>query len=228
MSFKKHLSIPFFSILFFTASLLLSQNILASRPYEGPISAAMGGSGRAAVIPGEIFLNPASLSYVAGYQLVANYRNFGLDPYGNITDYKFSILDNHGENIFPAAISYEKHRTWQNNLGANEDAVNVAIAKTAIGRLSVGFDIERYSITPDLGSATVEWDTSVGMIYPFTPNWGVGIVGYNLIPTNSTALIAKYAAAVAYYYRFEAPEAAKKDSINKDDLQESTRKAGRW
>lgn len=37
----------------------------------------------------------------------------------------------------------------------------------------------------------------------------------------------QYAAAVAYYYRFEAPEAEKKDAINKDDLQESTRKAGR-
>jgi hypothetical protein len=37
----------------------------------------------------------------------------------------------------------------------------------------------------------------------------------------------QYAAAVAYYYRFEAPEAEKKHVINKDDLQESTRKAGR-
>jgi hypothetical protein len=37
----------------------------------------------------------------------------------------------------------------------------------------------------------------------------------------------QYAAAVAYYYRFEAPPAEKKDTINKDDLQEATRKSGR-
>lgn len=37
----------------------------------------------------------------------------------------------------------------------------------------------------------------------------------------------QYAAAVAYYYRFEAPPAEKKDVINKDDLQEATRKSGR-
>jgi hypothetical protein len=37
----------------------------------------------------------------------------------------------------------------------------------------------------------------------------------------------QFAAAVAYYYRFEAPLAERKDAINKDDLQESTRKAGR-
>jgi hypothetical protein len=35
----------------------------------------------------------------------------------------------------------------------------------------------------------------------------------------------QYAAAVAYYYRFEAPEAEKKEFIDKDDLQEATRKA---
>jgi hypothetical protein len=37
----------------------------------------------------------------------------------------------------------------------------------------------------------------------------------------------QFAAAVAYYYRFEAPVAERKDAINKDDLQEATRKVGR-
>ena len=37
----------------------------------------------------------------------------------------------------------------------------------------------------------------------------------------------QYAAAVAYYYRFEAPPAEKKEAVNKDDLQEATRKSGR-
>lgn len=35
------------------------------------------------------------------------------------------------------------------------------------------------------------------------------------------------AATVAYYYRFEAPEAERKDSISGDDLQEACRRAGR-
>ncbi len=37
----------------------------------------------------------------------------------------------------------------------------------------------------------------------------------------------QFAAAVAYYYRFEAAPAERKDAIDKDDLQEATRKAGR-
>ena len=37
----------------------------------------------------------------------------------------------------------------------------------------------------------------------------------------------QFAATVAYYYRFEAPQAERKEAINKEDLQEATRKAGR-
>jgi hypothetical protein len=37
----------------------------------------------------------------------------------------------------------------------------------------------------------------------------------------------QFAAAVAYYYRFEAAPAERKDAIDKDDLQEATRRAGR-
>ena len=37
----------------------------------------------------------------------------------------------------------------------------------------------------------------------------------------------QFAAAVAYYYQFEAPQAERKTSISKDDLQDACRKAGR-
>ena len=37
----------------------------------------------------------------------------------------------------------------------------------------------------------------------------------------------QFAATVAYYYQFEAPPAERKTCINKDDLQEATRKTGR-
>lgn len=37
----------------------------------------------------------------------------------------------------------------------------------------------------------------------------------------------QFAAAVAYYYRFEAPETARKEAITADDLQEACRLAGR-
>ena len=55
------------------------------------------------------------------------------------------------------------------------------------------------------------------------------------VATNIKSFIAEkkprndvqFAAAVAYFYRFEAPPAERKEAINKEDLQEATRKAGR-
>jgi hypothetical protein len=37
----------------------------------------------------------------------------------------------------------------------------------------------------------------------------------------------QFAATVAYYFQFEAPQAERKKAISKDDLQEACRKAGR-
>src|SRR5258706_15661027 len=60
---------------------------------------------------------------------------------------------------------------------------------------------------------------------PVTAGGGIDIKTF--IATKQPRRDIQFAAAVAYYYRFEAPLAERKDAINKDDLQEATRKAGR-
>lgn len=47
------------------------------------------------------------------------------------------------------------------------------------------------------------------------------------IAEKNPAKDVQFAAAVAYYFRFEAPPAERKDAINKEDLQDATRRAGR-
>jgi hypothetical protein len=47
------------------------------------------------------------------------------------------------------------------------------------------------------------------------------------IDTKNPQSDAQFAAAVAYYYQFEAPDSERKLDIVKDDLQEATRKVGR-
>lgn len=49
----------------------------------------------------------------------------------------------------------------------------------------------------------------------------------SFIAEKAPASDRQFAAAVAYYHRFEAPEEARKDSITKDDLQEACRLTGR-
>jgi hypothetical protein len=61
---------------------------------------------------------------------------------------------------------------------------------------------------------------------PPTPGGGTMDIK-TFVATKKPRRDVQFAAAVAYYYRFEAPPAERKEAINKDDLQEATRKAGR-
>lgn len=82
------------------------------------------------------------------------------------------------------------------------------------------------------GSAAVNTQTSIapqpptyGALASRSRNTAADIKSFiaEKIPSSDT----QFAAAVAYYYRFEAPEAARKETITADDLQEACRLAGR-
>jgi hypothetical protein len=47
------------------------------------------------------------------------------------------------------------------------------------------------------------------------------------VATKNPKSDVQFVATVAYYYRFEAPEAERKDDITADDLQEAARKVNR-
>jgi hypothetical protein len=67
---------------------------------------------------------------------------------------------------------------------------------------------------------------SLGSLTP-PPPAGPGADIKSFIATKSPKSDTQFAAAVAYFYRFEAPPAARRDSINGDALQEAARLAGR-
>jgi len=67
--------------------------------------------------------------------------------------------------------------------------------------------------------------TPVGPAQPPSPSGGVDIKTF--VTAKAPKSDTQFAAAVAYYYRFEAPPAQRLDSINAEVLQEATRLAGR-
>jgi hypothetical protein len=64
-------------------------------------------------------------------------------------------------------------------------------------------------------------------LHPVSPTPGHAIDIKTFISEKKPRNDVQFAATVAYYYRFEAPLAERKDVINKEDLQDATRKAGR-
>jgi hypothetical protein len=84
--------------------------------------------------------------------------------------------------------------------------------------------IEKLGISVQVSSGYTPPHTPGTPLSPPSPSGGTTNIKSFMLekkPRNDV----QYAAAVAYYYRFEAPEAEKKDAIDKDDLQEATRKA---
>jgi hypothetical protein len=69
-----------------------------------------------------------------------------------------------------------------------------------------------------------------GVTPPVTPKQPPSSSGLDIksfITNKKPRSDVQFASAVAYYYRFEAPQAERKDEINKDDLQEAARKVNR-
>lgn len=79
--------------------------------------------------------------------------------------------------------------------------------------------------SPPLRSETTSGGTHLTPLTPLPPAGTKDIKTF--IAEKAPKKDVQFAAAVAYYYRFEAPPAERKDAINKDDLQGATRLAGR-
>lgn len=73
------------------------------------------------------------------------------------------------------------------------------------------------------GSSSV---TSPGSASPMPPAPGTRDIR-SFVTTKSPRSDVQFAATVAYFYQFEAPESERKDTITGDDLQDACRKVGR-
>ena len=100
---KKHL------ILF--CAILIFQINAKAQFYTGPISTAMGGSGRAAYSPSEsAFLNPASLVQLRSYYASAS-TDWGNHPMdGSTNEFSAMLADGTPGESFPGEFSYVQKR----------------------------------------------------------------------------------------------------------------------
>lgn len=160
--------------------------------FDGPVSAALGNSGRAAVIPGEMTLNPASTAFVQGYHATISYRDYAFDPTGKEINLRASMIDSHPENLFPAAFTFAKNNDDQD--------FHIGIAKSLLPTLSLGLELERYISDPSVGPKNIENDFSLGLLWAVTPNWGVALVTENLIRTDIAELDQAISIATSYNY----------------------------
>jgi hypothetical protein len=165
LSFKK---LPVFLLFYF------SVNVSYAQVYNTSVSAATGGTGRAAVQAGDAnYMNAATLVHLRGRHF---YSSFGKD------EMALSFSDNTNESTMPAGIAYisEKKDLVGTEDKLEEHDFSLSLAEFAYKGFSVG--VTGHYLEQKLPEDNYrQGNADLGMA--FTPNgsWGFGLVVYNVL-----------------------------------------------
>ena len=179
--------------------LYLSANLAHAQSYNSSISAATGGTGRAAIEAGDVsFLNPASLVHLRGQHLFSSVAT---------DEYAVSLSDNTGESAFPGAMAFvQKHRTVSAGELSNSD-ISMSVAEFAVERFAMGLTAHYIEQRIKDGDSYHKMNGDIGFIFTPKPHIGVGLVVYNIFGEKSEIpeeLRVKTVAAAGFNYIYRA------------------------
>lgn len=134
--------------------------------FKGPVSSALGGTGRAGINSSEgAFLNPAVIPLVKNYEFIAFYRDGDLAEGQHRQGWALGAVDNSEDVFFPGAAHYGKIRdTGRAGKAVNGEIWHIAGAYLFADRLSVGFSAYRVNYTSKGDRAYEQWNGSLGMV----------------------------------------------------------------
>ncbi len=171
-----------FPIIVLQAALLLLVLPAVGQHYYGPVSSAMGDSGRAIINPSEcIYLNPACIAHYRGYETSVSFSNVGsLLNDQKQASFGFSLADNTGEVLLPASFAYLKRRVkGETGDRVNEINYQLSIARFLIPRLALGLGYQ-YGLREEEEGDEERQSGHLGFLYTPMHNLGLALVGYNL------------------------------------------------
>ncbi|WP_340598069.1 hypothetical protein [Bdellovibrio sp. GT3] len=189
--------------------LYLSSIQAVAQVYNSSASVAAGGTGRAAVEPGDAsFLNPATMAHLGGRFF---YTSFAQDEIAAF------LSDNTKESTIPAAGAYVQKTTEIENLGElKEHDIAITMAEMFLNKWTVGLSVHYLEQSLPASSFT-SYNADLGLLYTPVDSIGLGLVGYNLFgpPSNVPEEIrkkTKVGAGFNYVYRSFARFRADADS----------------
>jgi len=171
-------------------SLFMTQNSSAEF-FRGPISSAMGGTGRAGLSSSEgALLNPAIIPLIKNYEFIAFYRDGYVGPGEHRQGWMVGAVDNSEGVLFPGAGHYGKIRdTGRSVAGVNGEIWHAAGAYLFDDRLSIGASAYRLHYASKGHPSYTQWNGSLGMVALLTQDMSVAYVFDNIgRPASKTPL----------------------------------------
>ncbi|MBO9665422.1 MAG: hypothetical protein J7501_01240 [Bdellovibrio sp.] len=157
----------------------VSANIASAQVYNSSVSVATGGTGRAAVEPGDSgFLNPATLTSLGGRYLFTSFAK---------EDFAASLSDNTKESPMPASFNYVQKYSQTETLGdLKEHDMSVSLAGFVVTKWSIGLTahyLEQWLAKSSYHSVNGD----LGILYTPIEDVGLALVGYNIFGENKDA-----------------------------------------
>ncbi len=191
------------SLLVFISLLSLTAK---SQVFTPTIAGGMGGAGRSAVDGGESsFMNPASLAHLREYYFGAHFQHGNHPLEGDFNRYAIQIADGTPTNIVPGAFSYYRQNINLPAGGSRTDQdYQISIAGVLHSMFAMGVGAH-YLTQSGQGHDDTQINGNVGLIFNPGGSFGIGLVGYDIAPVQSTAtpdrrLIPTFGAGLHYVF----------------------------
>ncbi|MEK2647177.1 hypothetical protein [Bdellovibrio sp. BCCA] len=150
-------------------------NTASAQVYNSSISAATGGTGRAAVEAGDAsFLNPGTLVHLRGHYL---FSSFAKD------EFAITLSDNSPESFLPAALGYVQKNSDVPQGELKFSDINMSLAEFVVDKWALGVTGHYFEFKiPNSSYRQVNGD--LGLIYTPKANIGWALVVYNIFGEN--------------------------------------------
>lgn len=148
--------------------------------FSGPVSQGMGGGGRAGAESNELmFINPASLALLQGFDAGIIYRDGYWDKGYHESAGGIALMENDPENFAPGGFAYIYKRRTAPGLAWKEQIIFGAIAKSITPEFSMGLSVYHFTQTPEGGSKSTQLNGSVAALFTLSPTFGIAYVFAN-------------------------------------------------
>lgn len=149
-----------------------------AQPFNGALSGAMGGTGRAGLPSSEgSFLNPATIPLLKGYDLMAHYRDGDLGPGTHRQAIGLGMVDSSEEAAFPGAAHFVRTRESGRTLTpVNGELWHAAGAYLINDQLSVGVSVYRWQHSANAFPTYTQWNGALGALWLVNENVSLAYV----------------------------------------------------
>lgn len=180
-----------FRVSFLVCFLGFSSLISHAQYFRGPISSALGGTGRAATEAEEgQFLNPAILPHARDFSSAVFYADGEKGKGFGETMVGIGFVDNTEGVLIPGGLTYLKtRRTIKDKPPVNEQYGLVAIGGFLARHFTGGLSIHYRDIVEEGGGLDVSvWNGTLGLLFAPQPDWGIGLAWDHFLTEDSDKL----------------------------------------